>query len=417
MMFKGTRKSMETISRELGVQYVLEGSVRKSGNNLRITAQLIDAVDDAHLWADKYSGTLDDVFEIQEKVSRAIVEALKIRLNLEENKKIAKHPIPNAAAYECYLKAQQEIGRWTEDGFNRALQYLKNGLDMVGENALLTAGLGYVYWNYVNLGFRDEEYLDKAEECVKRAFRWEPDLQKGHFVLGMINNLRGDQVQFIKQIKQSVALDPNDIDSLMWLAVGYTMNAGKSSSAMPVAEKFLQIDPLNPNAYMVKGLSYFFDGCFNLALDPFLNSCQMDPKSPPHQFLYAQTLLLNNRHDEAFEIIDKVEKAIPDHPFTQFGILLKSAIQGERSRLDSMGQELLTVARRDPYFPTLLAEDYALLGEKEEALNWLEHAINRGNFNYPFFNEHDPFLENIRGEIRFKQLMERIKPVWEDFDA
>jgi tetratricopeptide (TPR) repeat protein len=233
----------------------------------------------------------------------------------------------------------------------------------------------------------------------------------------MINNLRGDQLQFIKQIKQSVILDRNDIDSLMWLAVGYTMNAGKAFAAVPVAEKFLQIDPLNPNAYMVKGLSYFFDGRFDLALEPFFKSCQMDPISPPHQFLYAQTLLLNNRGEEAFKIIDKVEKAIPDHPFTQFGVLLRSAIQGDRSRLNSLGRELLTLARRDPYFPTLLAEDYALLDEKEEALNWLEHAINRGNFNYPFFNEHDPLLENIRGEPRFKKLMEKIKPVWQDFDA
>ena len=82
-----------------------------------------------------------------------------------------------------------------------------------------------------------------------------------------------------------------------------------------------------------------------------------------------------------------------------------------------MSQELITLVRRDPYFPTLIAEDYALLNEKEEALNWLEHAIERGNFNYPSFNELDPCLENIRSEPRFKELMKRVKHVWENFEV
>lgn len=417
MMLKGIQKSIKTISRDLDVQYILEGSVRKSGNNLKITTQLIDANNDAHLWAQKYTGTLDDVFDIQEKVSRSIVDALKIRLDLEENKKISKRPIQNVEAYECYLKAQQEIWHWTEDAFNRALQCLKNGLDIVGENALLLAGLGYVYWNYVNLGFKGEEYLDKAEECVNKAFELEPGIQKGHVVLGLIDNLRGDQVKCINQIKQAVVIDPNDTDALFWLVAGYCMSAGKSFAALPVIEKLMQIDPLNPNSYMGQGLGHFFDGKFDLALEPLSKGYQMDPDSPPYQFLYAQALVLNSRQEEAFEIIDRGEKTLPDHPFTQLGVLLKSAISGEKARLDSMSQEFLTMVKRDPYFPSLLAEDYALFDNREEALNWLEHAINRGNFNYPFFNEYDPFLENIRGEERFKKLMERVRQEWEDFEV
>lgn len=121
MTFKGTKKKIREIAQEVNVQFVLEGSVRKAGNNLRITAQLIDAPTDAHIWADKYSGTLNDVFDIQEKVSRAIVAA---------------------PAYDCYLRARQEIWRWTEPGLDRALHHLQTALEMVGENALLFAGLG-----------------------------------------------------------------------------------------------------------------------------------------------------------------------------------------------------------------------------------------------------------------------------------
>jgi serine/threonine protein kinase len=133
MMLKGTKKSMKTIGRELDVQYVLEGSVRKAGNNLRITAQLIDATSDAHLWAKKYSGTLDDVFDIQEKVSRSIVDALKLKLSPEENQRMSERPIENIKAYECYLKANAEISKYTEEGLNLGIRYLQNGLDILAQ--------------------------------------------------------------------------------------------------------------------------------------------------------------------------------------------------------------------------------------------------------------------------------------------
>src|SRR5512137_921743 len=116
MTFKGTNKKIGEIAKEVNVHYVLEGSVRKAGNNLRITAQLIDAASDAHLWAEKYGGTLDDIFDIQEKVSRSIVDALKVKLTPAESEHLVERPIPSPLAYEFYLKARQEILKWTEAG-------------------------------------------------------------------------------------------------------------------------------------------------------------------------------------------------------------------------------------------------------------------------------------------------------------
>jgi len=157
MMLKATKKATKTIGQELNVQYVLEGSVRKAGNNLRISAQLIDAKNDAHLWAEKYSGTLNDVFDIQEKVSRSIVDALKLKLSPEEDKRITDRTIDNVQVYEWYFKARQEITLQTEDGLERALQYLNHGINIVGDNALLHSSMGHVYFHYVNLGIKGEE--------------------------------------------------------------------------------------------------------------------------------------------------------------------------------------------------------------------------------------------------------------------
>jgi len=127
MTFKGTKKKIREIAQEVNVRYVLEGSVRKAGNNLRITAQLIDSANDAHLWAEKYSGTLDDVFDIQEKVSRSLVDALKLKLTAEEKRIIAAKPILNVYAYECFIKARQELWTWSEAGWRMPWGIFKKG--------------------------------------------------------------------------------------------------------------------------------------------------------------------------------------------------------------------------------------------------------------------------------------------------
>jgi serine/threonine protein kinase len=193
MRLKGTDKDIKTIGRELNVKYVLEGSVRKAGNNLRITAQLIDAKNDSHLWAEKYNGTLDDVFDIQEKVSRSIVDTLKIKLTQKENEWIANRPIDNIQAYECYIKARQDIWTWTEEGLERALSYLQSGLNIVGENILLYFGIGYVYWTYVIVGFKPkEECLSEAENYANKILKIKPESPHGHLLLGITRARQGN---------------------------------------------------------------------------------------------------------------------------------------------------------------------------------------------------------------------------------
>jgi adenylate cyclase len=170
MRLKGTDKDIGTIGKELNVQYVLEGSVRKAGNNLRISAQLIDSTNDAHLWAEKYAGTLEDVFDIQEQVAHAIVNELKLKLTPDEERRIGKREIDDAKAFECYLRAQQEIYRLTESSLDRAQELIRNGLDLIGENELLYATLGNIYFQYHNVTTRlDETHLQKADQYQFRC--------------------------------------------------------------------------------------------------------------------------------------------------------------------------------------------------------------------------------------------------------
>lgn len=419
MMLKGTRKSMKSIGRELNVEYVLEGSVRKAGNNLRITAQLIKAASDAHLWAEKYTGTLDDVFGIQENVSHSIVDALKLKLTSLEKQRVSERPIDNIQAYQFYLRAVQEIWNWTEDGFDRAVEDLQNGLRIVGDNALIYAGLGHVYWQYVNAGFKPDDYIEKAEECINKVFELDPDSSKGHFLLGAINQtFRGNQQLSIKHLKKALEINPNDSDALTWLTLGYAGYVGKTSAAYPLVERFIQVDPLNRLSQEFLWWPYFYEGKFELALETSRKWYMKEPDNPLNQVFYAYTLIYNNRFDEAFAIADQSYKTSPNNPMAIQGAIFKHAYKGNKKKISQlMTQELRKAFRRDAFWSYWNVFVYILLEDYEEAFDWLENTINQGWINYPFMSKHDHFLDKIRGEPRFKKLMERVKHEWENFEV
>jgi len=418
MTFKGTKKKVPEIARELDVEYVLEGSVRKAGNSLRITAQLIDATNDAHLWAEKYSGILDDVFGIQEKVSRSIVDALKLKLTPEESQRIAERPIDNVAAYQCYLKANAEILRFTESSLGSARLYLQKGLDILGDNALLYSAMSFVYWQYVNIGAAQEDYIAKAEEFAQRALALDPDSPQAHFIIGMTDvAFYGNVGEGIRQLKMALAVNPNDSNALMFLPSCYVISIGKPAAAIPLVQRFKQVNPLDPLNYWLQGALYFYDANYELALEQFRQWYQADSEGPFTQFFYAWTLTYRKQLNEAFSIIDRGAEATPDNACTKFGLLLKYGLLKDKERaLQEMTPDFQKTCRRDHQWSYFVAIMLALSDAREESLDWLENAVNRGFINYPELGR-NPYFDNLRGEERFRKLIERVKYEWERFDV
>ena len=418
MALKGTNKKTKTIGEELSVQYVLEGSVRKAGQDLRITAQLVDVRTDVHLWAEKYKGKLDDVFEIQEKVSRSIVDALKLKLSPEENKKITERPIDNFKAYDCFLRARQEILHLSEEGLQRALHLIQTGLDIIGENEILYASLGYVYVQFVNVGISiDEKFLNEAEKNVNKVFSINPDSALAHSVMGQIHWKRGEIQEAIIDLKKALAIEPNSPEGLYWLAWIYEFS-GKMEAARILLERLIEIDPLTGVNYLLLGNCDFFSGKFEASIQYFVKAFEIDSKNPLFRFILALVYAAAQKHKEAFEVIDLMTKDMPQELFTELGQFYKYALQNNTSKnMFTISDKLKSYAARDEVISLFVAECYALLNEKEEAINWVEYGVGWGFINYPYLSEYDPFLENIRGEPRFKKLMERVKREWEDFEA
>jgi len=418
MTFKGSVKKIKQIANEVNVRYVLEGSVRKAGNNLRITAQLIDANNDTHLWANKYNGTLEDVFDIQERVSQSIFQALKLKLTPEEKNRIGSHQIENLPAYECYLRAKHEYWKYTTESFDTALKLLNKGIELIGDNVLLLSSIGDVYYGYIDIGEKPESYSKEAEAIAEKIFALEPDSSHAHRILGMLYFLK-DRKKANTHFKKALKANPNNPDLLVFYGWVLTLMWGKPIEASPLVERLLKIDPITPFNNLVKACWHIAQGQFDLALETIQKYVQIEPQSMLAKSSHAEGLGFTHSYDQAVEVCDKIIHDEPAHIFAFIFKFLKFAFLGEK-------EKALRLVEEDPRSKLIwedaeksreIAEGFSILGEKDKSLDWLENAINRGNINYPLFNEIDPHLENIRSEERFKKLMERVKKDWEDFEV
>jgi len=419
MTFRGSSKTVREIARDLNVHYVMEGSVRKAGNDLRITAQLIEATNDAHVWAEKYSGTLDDVFDIQEKVSRSIVDALKIKLSSGEIIKISERPIDDIQAYDYYLRAKREMFAGTAEGLKQALRDLEAGLAILGENVLLNQGMAEAHLHHYEYGIKsDEETLQRAEDFTKKVMSLKPNSAEGYYLLGRIERFRGTVTKAIEYFKSALAIDPNHSSALLFLANALGLHVGKASLAEPLLRKLQGIDPLTPLFLFISGYIQWLDGKLDQALLTFQYLTKMEPNLSWGKFMTAQILAWQGNYDEVFRLADELVLRWPDDSVALWTLSLKYALHGEKKKaLDTFSEKARGFIWNDPEVPWFGASLFALVDEKDEALLWLEHAIDRGWINYPLFAERNPFFANIRGEPRFKKLMERVKYEWEHFEA
>jgi TolB-like protein len=418
MALKGTSKDVRTIAGELGVRYIVEGSVRRAGSRLRITARLIDASADAHLWADKYEGTLEDVFAIQERLARVIVDALQLRLTSDEDRRLAERPIANLHAYECYLQARHEAFRWRADAIDHAVQLLRNALAASGENAELYAALGRAHLQYREAGIDvSERPLNEAELCAQKAFTLDPGSAAGLQLRGWIRYSSGRIQDAVRDLKAAQAIDPNDRDTLSLLSNCYLIS-GQASAARPLIDRVLAVDPLTPLTRCLPGWADVLEGRFTTAVEPYRQMFEMDPGNPMARLFYAWVLALNRQADAVRAIVEDFPLQVRDTVPARLALFLGHALAGNRqAALAMVTPDIEAVANATDVFPRFLAHGYALAGVPDLAIQWLTTAVDRGFINYPFLARHDPFFEELRGDPRFQRLMDTVRERWQTFEA
>jgi len=401
MTFKDTKNTIKEIADKVNVRYVLEGSVRKAGDKLRITAQLINATNDSHIWAEKYTGTLEDIFDIQEKVSRSIFDALKLKLTPEENKRISEKPISNIVAYEYYLQAKREAWSFSLENLDHALQLTNKALDNIGENALLYATRALIYWQYHNSGFRPyNETLLEANAEAEKALELDPELFLGHWTKGAISYTRGDLRTASQQFKRSAELETGG-ESLAWLSLINAL-AGKMSESRLYGDNAIKVDPLNILALSFRGLIEIYGGDFKCSLIWFKKGLEVMPGDPMTLMFYACGQLYAGNREESLALFSQVAEL--DSPLGKMWI---AALNNDGPAFQKFSADLQEYAKGDKEMSWCMADCSVIMGETDKALDWLSNSIERGLINDIFFSEFDPFLSNLKNNPRFKSLMGR----------
>jgi len=416
MQLKGSGKNLGTVASDLGVRYVLEGNVRKAGSAVRVTAELIDPARDEHLWAGKYSGQLEDIFEIQEQISRQIVEALKLKLSPDEDRKLAERPIDNAEAFECFHRARREAYKFTEEGTDRALALIEDALRIVGDNELLYAAMGVVYWQYVNAAVKSGDgYIDKAEECARRIFALNPNSAAGLELMGMVRQAQGRTADAVASFKAALAIKPDSVQALSELGRMYLV-AGRDNETRALTQKVLALDPLNAIVRTSVHELDMFVGHMDVVERDAPGELAAMPTFAPMRLAYATLLVHTGQLERALAVLEDAPPESPPSIAWLLCRLLKLGLQGRRDEaLASIDAEMLERVRKVEWWSWSLGECYAAIGERELAVDWLENAFARGFMNYPYIARHSRILRTLDDHPRFQALLGKMKVAWEQF--
>ncbi len=412
MTFKGTKKKVREIAEDVNVQYVLEGSVRKAGNNLRITAQLIEATNDVHIWAEKYSGTLNDVFKIQEKVSQAIVDELKVKLLRKEKEAVIKKPLKNLDAYNLYLKGTYFSHKYTEEGFRKGIDYFEKAIYLDQSFSPAYAGLANCYKELSHLSYlpSGEGYL-KAKEAVMKALELDETLGDAYATLGSLKfmsdwDINGPEFEF----QRAIELSPGSVD-VYFLYGQYLLLTGRFNEAVDIAKRGLELDPLTPLTYGWLGAIYFYAGLYDESINIHKSILELDPNFVWAHMYHAYNYTLKGMNSEAIVHADKAMSIglSEDDPILLTHMGWVYAKTGRKDKAEKLLKQLLGLSKKSTFDSYWMAVIYAGLGEKDKAFEWLQKAYEDRSGGMIWLKAYtQSFLNSLSSDPRFKDLLNKM---------
>lgn len=376
MHYKGSAKDLKTIARELGTRYILSGSVRKFQDNLRITVELIDVELDTQLWAETYKGKLDDVFDIQEQVSKQIVEALMVKLSPTEKVVLTKRSTLNPEAFDCNLRARNFLYQRTKKSMNFAVQLFQKAIDLDPRYADAYAGLGETYASLYQDVERIEMWLDKAVESSLKALMYDSTLPEAYAALGLAYYNKRMFEDAITASQRSIELDANNFLGY-WILGRIYNSTDRFKEAIVLFNKVLS---LNPDFYSVYGDLQIVYG-------------RMGEKENYQKILHG-----------GLEAYERYLSRHPDDARGHMYFATDLAQVGRKEEAKIQAAKAIELSPDDPLMHYNAACFYSQMGEKPMAFQSLRTAIAAGYENYEWL-QRDTDLDPIRDEPEYGKLM------------
>lgn len=395
---------------QLRVESVLDGSIRRSGQRIRVTVQLVSVADGASLWAEKFDEQFRDIFEVEDSISEQVTKALMLRLSRAEKEQLVKHHTKDAKAYQAYLRGRYCCDRRTKDSLKKAIAYFQQAIAIDPNYAAAYCGLAQCY--IIVSSFQvlpAKEYLPKAEEAVLKALQLDDTVAEAHAILGIYKVGIWDWSSAEITYKRAIELNPNYAAAHQWYA-GYLMIVGDFKKAEMEIRKALECDPLSITCNINLANIFYFSRQYDRAIEQVLGILELDPNPVQgHPIILGLAYEQKNMHDEAIIEFKKALSFQTMESETLAYIGYSYAKSGRKEEAQKVLDELLEMSKQDYVEPFFIALVYTALGEKDEAFVWLEkgyeeHILTMGELKI------DPMFDSLRNDPRFENLLQRIGP-------
>jgi serine/threonine-protein kinase len=388
MPYRHRTDTPREIARALGATHLLEGSVRKAGNRLRITASLLDAERDTSLWSERFDGTLDDVFDMQDRVAESIVSALRLTLSGEERARLVEHPIENAAAYDAYLRAREGINAFTATGLQRALGHLEEAARLAPQNVFVIRGMARACWAAINNSVsNDLSLLDDALRHADTIARLAPGSPFVSEIHGLVAAFRGDLETGLRELGVAYEAIADDADIGFWYGA-FLMFSGRVEDGLAVLRDVKRRDPTYALVPLMEDLGEAFAGHF---AGPLARLAEGPRYAPPAIWYLVQGLVGLAAGDQAHarRAFD-VSAAEPRDAMSGLSAFLGAAARGDAAAAASiLTPELEAVLWQDFSYTEYAAQGLALLGDVAGIRKWLSRAAELGAGYYGALSRHN----------------------------
>src|SRR5271170_4088662 len=408
MVYKGARKPLPQIARELNVDAVVEGTVLRAGDRVRITAQLIDASTDKHVWSQSYEGDLRDTLALQDRVARAIAEQIRINLTPREQAALKNVQVVHAEAYESYLKARYFWNKRTADGLRVALAYFNQAIEEDPNYAQAYSGLADTYallgdWQYAVM--TPKEALPKAKAAASKALQLDDSLGEAHNSLAFcLDGFNWDLDAGGREFRRAIELNPGYATAHHWYAWHLSL-LGQYDQAIGEMKKAENLDPLSLiiNADFAEPL--LLAHSYDESIEQSRKTIAMDPNFALAHNQLAQAYLEKQMNAEAVAELQKALALSPGSPTIMANLARAYVASGRRSAAEELLGELKKRSSPIASYAPEIAVIYAALGDKDQAMKWLEKGFEE-RFNPGVLPR--PGLDPLRSDPRFQELIRRI---------
>ena len=409
--YKHADRDIDRLRQELGADYVLEGSLRRAGERVRVTAQLIQAVDQTHVWAETYERDLGDVLILESEVARAVARAIALKLTPDAQARLASARSVRPESYQDYLRGRYFFNRKTEPALRQALGYFQRAVAADPGYAPAYTGLADCYWSLGASatvgGLPPRQTMPEAKAAALKALEIDGTLAEAHSSLAMVHLLYDwDLAASEKEFRRALELDPEYTTAHHWYS-HCLIALGRTEESLAESKRALELEPLNLVVGTHLGWHYLYARQYDQAIEQFRKTLELDPAFPQTQRYAAWAYLQKGMRQEAIASLQAVLGQLGRNPEVEGELGYALGVAGRRAEALAMLEGLRQLSSTRYVSPYSVALVHCGLGDHDQALAWLEKAYVERSDYMPYLNR-EPMLDGLRSDPRFAALVRRV---------